>query len=411
MVQHPGDRYLGHITVDNGTAETIKRTIVKFMDDNFIETDRLLAVGCDGTAVNTGIHRGVIRLLELENKSALHWFVCLLHANELPLRHLIEKLDGATSGPRGYSGPIGKLLNGCSDSPIVNFKPISFNRIPEVDLLGLSTDQKYLLEICQAVASGHCSTSLSRKNPGKMSHARWLTKANRILRLYISTAKPSLNLKLIVDYIMKFYAPVWFWIKSHPSCKDGAKHLWRMMSFSRTMTESVKKIIDPIIQRNGFFGHPENILLGMIADKRWDIRKIAIKKILHIRGAQGSSIRKFNIPPLNFAAADYSQLISWTYSKLKLTEPPLLSRLSDGELRNLLNNDIIPAYELFQLPCHTQAVERTVKIVTEASSAVCGPQNRDGFIRTRLQSRKLMPSFHTKKDYQVMQNDAQATGS
>ncbi|KAF2903508.1 hypothetical protein ILUMI_02675 [Ignelater luminosus] len=35
-------------------------------------------------------------------------------------------------------------------------------------------------------------------------------------------------------------------------------------------------------------------------------------------------------------------------------------------------------------PCHTQAVERCIKLVTEASQAVCGDDVRDGFIGVRL---------------------------
>ena len=60
-------------------------------------------------------------------------------------------------------------------------------------------------------------------------------------------------------------------------------------------------------------------------------------------------------------------------------------------------------------PCHTQSVERTVKIVTEASQAVCGQLNRDGFIHSRLEGRRIMPFstqrqnilFHSNSVYSV----------
>lgn len=51
--------------------------------------------------------------------------------------------------------------------------------------------------------------------------------------------------------------------------------------------------------------------------------------------------------------------------------------------------------------CHTQAVERAVKLVTDASTAVCGESARDGFIRARIESRAIMPSFNTKKEYKL----------
>ena len=52
--------------------------------------DKLRAIGADSTAVNTG-KNGAIRLLECHLKRALQWFICSLHVNELPLRHLCKK--------------------------------------------------------------------------------------------------------------------------------------------------------------------------------------------------------------------------------------------------------------------------------------------------------------------------------
>ena len=51
--------------------------------------------------------------------------------------------DGCTSGPREYCGFIGKQLTNCDNESTV------------VDQL--STNQKYLYEICKAVQIGYCS--------------------------------------------------------------------------------------------------------------------------------------------------------------------------------------------------------------------------------------------------------------
>ena len=37
-----------------------------------------------------------------------------------------------------------------------------------------------------------------------------------------------------------------------------------------------------------------------------------------------------------------------------------------------------------QFPCHTQDTERCIRLVTEASAAVCGEAARNGFIRARI---------------------------
>ncbi|KAK4871690.1 hypothetical protein RN001_015814 [Aquatica leii] len=55
--------------------------------------------------------------------------------------------------------------------------------------------------------------------------------------------------------------------------------------------------------------------------------------------------------------------------------------------------------EILKFPCHTQAVERCIKLVTEASSLVCGAEARDGFIRARISSRTAMPKFNTKSEF------------
>ena len=43
-------------------------------------------------------------------------------------------------------------------------------------------------------------------------------------------------------------------------------------------------------------------------------------------------------------------------------------------------------------------VERAVKMVTEASALVIGPEERDGLIRQKMKSRTIIPKFVSKKD-------------
>lgn len=397
LVQEPGSNYIGHITPASGNAIAVKDSILKFFKENLVDGSHLVAVGCDGTVLNTGTKGGVIRRLEQHFGKPLQWLVCLLHLNELPLRHLLHHLDGQTTGPVGLSGPIGKQLQNCENLPVVKFKRIDCE-LTNIDKKDLSTDQRYLLSMCQAISNGNCSLDLSRKNPGKLSHARWLTTANRILRLYVSTRSPSTKLRVLTEYIIKVYGPVWFKVKSKHSCKDGAKHLFSIIKLSRYLTDELKAIIDPVIQRNGYFGHPENILLSMITDERREIRELGIRRIIKARKVQ-KGIRVFDVPPLNFSASDYIDMINWT--DCEVTEPPVTRGISDQDLEILLSDITTPKLEFPRFPCHTQAVERCVKVVTEASTSVCGAKARDGFISVRLKSRNLMPSFHTKAEYKA----------
>ena len=148
LLQHPGGRLLGHVSPKSGTAADIKHAITEFCQRKNISLEDLRGIGCDGTAVNTGDKNGVIARLERHLQRPLHWFSCQLHANELPLRHLVVTLDGETSGPKGYKGPVGRSLPECHTLPVVPFDPIPSEYI-DIDLneVELSTDQNYLLHI------------------------------------------------------------------------------------------------------------------------------------------------------------------------------------------------------------------------------------------------------------------------
>jgi hypothetical protein len=207
--------------------------MLSFFQKRRIYINDVSVVGCDGTNVNTGVHGGVIRLLELHLKRPVQWFICLLHANELPLRHLFTYLDGNTQGPSSFSGSIGKALVKCEYLEIVNFNPICLSNLPENMCEDLSTDQDLFLKLCKGVSSGKIHQELAARKPGPLSHSRWLTAAIRVLRLYISTETPTNNLIILATFIMKVYSPVWFHIKCKPSCREGAKHLFRMITLSK----------------------------------------------------------------------------------------------------------------------------------------------------------------------------------
>ena len=79
----------------------------------------------------------------------------------------------------------------------------------------MNTDKKYMFEASLAVQSGHFPISLANMKPGKLHNARWLTLANRLLRLYVSTVNASKELCDIVYFILNLYAPAWFFLKQH----------------------------------------------------------------------------------------------------------------------------------------------------------------------------------------------------
>lgn len=133
------------------------------------------------------------------------------------------------------------MLPTCESLPIIQYQPMPVQWLQDFSGKDLSSDQQYLLDMCHAVSSGECSVGLANRSPGKVHHARWLTTANRLLRLYVSTSDPSENLRCLVHYVMNVYARTWFSIRCRPSCAEGPKHLFGIMSFSRCMNAESKK--------------------------------------------------------------------------------------------------------------------------------------------------------------------------
>ncbi|GBL72770.1 hypothetical protein AVEN_127990-1 [Araneus ventricosus] len=128
----------------------------------------------------------------------LQWCICLLQTNELPLSHLLNSLDGATTCPKEFCLPIGKKIKSCEEVPVAPFSSISVENMPDnIDRMVLSNDQEYLYDICLAIYSGEYYSDLALRKPDPVAHSRWITLTGRILRLYVVTEKPSDNLIIL----------------------------------------------------------------------------------------------------------------------------------------------------------------------------------------------------------------------
>lgn len=394
LVEEPGGNYLTHVTPLSGKSTDIASSILKVIRDADAG-DCISAVGCDSTNTNTGCKAGVIRQIELGLQHPVNWFICMLHTNELPLRHLFKTLDGSTSGPLSFSGPIGSELKHCEEKSIVNFENIAcYHDMPELseDVLDdLSCDQKYLYEIIKAITTGIVPQDLSERKPGPLNHARWLTLANRVCRLYVSSENPSSNLRIVTHFIVTNYGPNWFDIKRNSLCTDGARHIYEASQRLKLLSNDIAAIVKPYFSRSAYFAQAENILIAMLADSDEIIRSRAVDVILRLRQkASSCEVRQFRVPSIDYEATNYVDLIDWK----DVHEPPVTKGLSDEDIAKLR---IVPL--TLDYKNHTQGVERCIKLVTDASTAVYGFEARDGFIRARVNSRNLMPLFESKKDY------------
>ena len=144
IVGEPGEFYLSHVTPETRTGLYIAQSIYKAVKDTELESN-LSIIGSDGTATMTGPTRGCIASLEALLQRPLQWVICLLHCNELPLRHVFKALDGTTKSTDSFAGVIGSHLNGTiSDWKVANFKLIcnqNFPLVPTSVIDELSADQ------------------------------------------------------------------------------------------------------------------------------------------------------------------------------------------------------------------------------------------------------------------------------
>lgn len=288
---------------------------------------------------------------------------------------------------------------------MVDFLPIDCT-LPNADKKELSKDQQYLLDISGAIKCGQCPADLAAREPGPLSHSRWLTAANRVLRLYVSEKKPSEELKQLVFFILHCYMPLWFRIKASVYFSEGPKIVFETIRLTRYLPEHLQIIINPVIERNAYFAHPENLIVAMIMDERQHVRELGLRRVLKAReSCKGKSIRNFRVPTLDFNAIDYIDMVQWDICNV--TPPPLLRNVPDEEIEEMIKTGRPFTSDFAKFPCHTQAVERCVKLVTEASKSVCGTEARDGFIRTTLLSRSVMPEFSSKAAFNVPEFNVQ----
>ena len=180
---------------------------------------------------------------------------------------------------------------------------------------------------------------------------------------------------------MKVYAPMWFTIKSRSSCKDIAKHLWMTIHNSRYLSEHIRAIVDPVIQHNGYFGHPESMLLSMLTDETQYAREPEVRRFLRAWACNkvNVKIRISQVPPLNFDAEDYTELIDW--QSCTVTESPATKSMCGNESFQIRCHwwNTCPLYSSFRLP-HAGSWDMRDSCSHRGISGDCRTKAWDGFM-------------------------------
>ena len=127
--------------------------------------------------------------------------------------------------------------------------------------------------------------------------------------------------------------------------------------------QDLRQVAQNVVQRNGYFGHPQSILIAMLGDGDQAVRDKGVNHVLSL-SKNDTSVRLFHLPTLNLEADTYYELADLEICQ---QQPPAIRHLSDSEIEDCQMKPLILLH-----PCHNQTVERHVKLVTEASAQVTG---------------------------------------
>ena len=400
--------YLTHVTPEEGTgARGTAQKVVEYLTE-VDQLENVTIIGGDSTSSNTGWKEGAIHHIEVAKGEKVLWDICMLHTNELPLRHVMKNLGMETSGANSFVGELGDLIKDDVHLYEVDekFEVLEFGHelrdIPDSIVEDLSTDQKYFYKIVKMVLSGDLDHDVLKQVVGPVNHSRWLTTACRLCRLWVSKhtlRKNSViykNLKIIISFIVSVYAVMWFEIKCRSNILHGPRHMLKAVQLvDMHCPVKLKAVVEEVMQRGGWHAHSENLLLSLLGSEDEEERKFAVDIIKKVRGDSefgDKSVRDFHVPLLNFKANSLFNLIDMS-DIANIHEPVQTCQISTNELDQFL----LCPFPSPDVECHTQSCERAVKETTIAASKVFGFERRDGYIRAKMKSRKLVPSVKSKK--------------
>ena len=90
-------RFLGAPVVARGTGALLCEAVINILQE-WGALDGVIATCWDTTASNTGCHEGAVTHFEAYLEHAFLWLACRHHMAELHVKHVYDKIRGATKG-------------------------------------------------------------------------------------------------------------------------------------------------------------------------------------------------------------------------------------------------------------------------------------------------------------------------
>lgn len=352
--------------------------------------------------------------------------ICVLHENELYFNHLFEFLDGPSNSQDILTGKVGRKITQkggleiITDINQIEFEPLGVEGNEELlDLLNdvlvnwnpkeMSNDLLYFAKMLRVLITGEISEDLLKLKPPHVSTNRWINTASNTIRLYFQEKEPWLELKRLIQIILKLYGIMCFLIRIHWQCTNGSKLYFESLDRAKTVLTPEEMVVFMKVWRdNSFWGHPEQVLLCSMTDPDQKIRVWAYETMVKAQENQTKlakdkrfkfQFRKFLMPSgegyLNEGAQMYTELCG-DFDKIpnKLYGiPPLLANYFKDEvsMNQLKQYAINGNFPLLDIPCHSQSVERLVALTSRAALAVIGYEKRHAHLLNMAPSTGKVP--------------------
>ncbi|KAG0719337.1 hypothetical protein GWK47_050703 [Chionoecetes opilio] len=259
VTEEPSGTYLWHfVPEDPVPPEKPAFKVAQALYDLLVtydSTDSLIVLQGDSTRANMGWKGGTHAHLEKMLGRKLFWSICVLHTNELPLRHLITSINGPTSSDTGFTGPVCSLLFSVNEMQYnAEFRGVpggeDLTEIPEYILVNMSTDQQVSYQRVQAVKRGVLPSELQEIKCGKV------------------------------------YFKLYYNIKVHHRLEDGPKHILTQLRVMRSQPKKVQTAVTFYVRIGAWFAHSECVLLSLMASQSEDDHRFAVPQILKLRAGE-----------------------------------------------------------------------------------------------------------------------------
>ena len=402
-----GNKFIGHFEPKGRTGKDLGESLYEFLVEKKINLDKVQALVSDGCRKMTGWDNGAHKYFEDLLGRGLQRVLCFFHHLEKSFFGMARVHGFSTTGPSGLSDYWQQTIQGDIHlKDLVDFNRVEDTRLMELlnsmtpeAISNLSTDFRIIVGLLLLILTGEDKAEVASRKIGLVVKSRWVTTEARVLRAYVSDPNPAESLIRLVLFLVKVWAPVLILTKLHQDKGYlGPYLLLTEVKLAREVLfeEEFKSVLNHL-NENGFYAHPENILLHLLNSSNFEDRRAGVRIIQGIR-------EKRNKPPVitkqrknarqakkirEFKAKDY-KINPEAKSVLDLpengfsdpTEPPVTMQLSDSELLTVLTQPLST-----NLPVSSTAVERAVRNVSDVSKRSICSKKRDGMIFLTLQAR------------------------